>query len=94
MYVELRTVAVKPLVKLSVEHEVFAFFCFAKRKLVMLTCSHNFRQVHVYYIKSFGKVFDPEFIKTPFLQTVKIKLIISLVTTSGIIGFDFTEKSQ
>ena len=37
---------------------------------------------------------DPEFRKTPFLQTVNINLIISLVTTSGTCNFDFTETSQ
>ena len=32
--------------------------------------------------------------KSPFLQTVKIKIVSSLVATSGDIDFDFTEKSQ
>ena len=45
-------------------------------------------------INPFGKVFDPEFMKTLFLQRVKIKLVLSQVTTSGIIDFDFTEKCQ
>ena len=42
----------------------------------------------------FGKTFNPEFIKRPFSETVKIKIVISLVTTSGNIDFDFTEKSH
>ena len=46
------------------------------------------------HFKPFGKTFNPEFIKSPFLETVKIKIVISLVTTSGNIDFDFTEKSQ
>ena len=46
------------------------------------------------HFKTFGKTFNPEFIKSPFLETVKIKIVISLVTTSGNIDFDFTEKSQ
>ena len=46
------------------------------------------------HFKPFGKTFNPEFIKSPFLETVKIEIIISLVTTSGNIDFDFTEKSQ
>ena len=46
------------------------------------------------YFTPFGKTFNPEFIKSPFLETVKIKIITSLVTTSGSIDFDFTEKSQ
>ena len=40
----------------------------------------------------FGKTEGPEFIKSPFLLTVKIKLVSSIVATSGNIGFDFTEK--
>ena len=35
-----------------------------------------------------------EFLKSPFSQIVKIKLISSLVATSGNIDFEFTEKSQ
>ena len=37
-----------------------------------------------------------EFLKSPFSQIVKIKLISSLVATSGTcnIDFEFTEKSQ
>ena len=46
------------------------------------------------HFKPFGKTFNPEFIKSPFLEKVKIKIVISLVTTSGNIDFDFTEKSQ
>ena len=46
------------------------------------------------YFKPFGKTFNPKFIKSPFLEIVKIKIVISLVTTSGNIDFDFTEKSQ
>ena len=46
------------------------------------------------HFKLFGKTFNPEFIKSPFLETVKIKIVISLVTTSGNIYFDFTEKSH
>ena len=46
------------------------------------------------HFKPFGKTFNPEFIKSPFLETVKIKIVMSLVTTSGNIDFDFTEKSQ
>ena len=38
--------------------------------------------------------FNQEFIKSPFLETVKIKIVISLVITSGNIDLDFTEKSQ
>ena len=41
------------------------------------------------YLKPFGKTFNLEIIKSPFLETV-----ISLVTTSGNIYSDFTEKSQ
>ena len=44
------------------------------------------------HFKPFGKTFNTEFIKSPFLETVKIKIVISLVTTSG--NIDFTEKSQ
>ena len=33
-------------------------------------------------------------LKSPCLERVKIKIVISLVTTSGNIDFDFTEKSQ
>ena len=44
--------------------------------------------------KPFGKTFNPAFIKSPFLEKVKIKIIISLVTTSGKVDFNFTEKSQ
>ena len=46
------------------------------------------------HFKPFDKTFNSEFIKGPFLETVKIKIVISLVTTSGNIDFDFTEKSQ
>ena len=46
------------------------------------------------HFKPFGKTFNTEFINSPFLETVKIKIVISLVTTSGNIDFDFTEKSQ
>ena len=46
------------------------------------------------HFKLFRKTFNLEFIKSPFLETVKIKIVISLVTTSGNIDFDFTEKSQ
>ena len=46
------------------------------------------------HFKPFGKTFNPEFIKSLFLETVKIKIVFSLVTTSGNIDFDFTEKSQ
>ena len=44
--------------------------------------------------KIFDKTFNPEFIKSPLSETVKIKIVISLVTTSGNIDFDFSEKSQ
>ena len=46
------------------------------------------------HFKPFGKSFNTEFIKSPLLETVKIKILISLVITSGNIDFDFTEKSQ
>ena len=46
------------------------------------------------HFEPFGKTFNPEFIKSPFLETVKIKIVNSLVTSSGNIDFDFTEKSQ
>ena len=46
------------------------------------------------HFKPFGKTFNPELIKSPFLKTVKIKIVISLLTISGYIDFDFTEKSQ
>ena len=42
------------------------------------------------HFKPFGKTVNPEFIRSPFLETVKIKIVISLVTTSGNIDFDFT----
>ena len=44
------------------------------------------------YFKPFGMTFNQEFIKSPLLETVKIKIVTSLVTTSG--DFDFIEKSQ
>ena len=44
------------------------------------------------HFNPFGKTFNPEFIKNPVLETVKIKIVISLVTTSG--NINFTEKSQ
>ena len=46
------------------------------------------------HLKPFGKTFNEEFIKSPFSERVKIKIIISVVTTSGNIDFNFTEKSQ
>ena len=45
-----------------------------------------------YLSYQFWKKKSVKFIKSPFLETVKIK--IWLVTTSGNIDFDFTEKSQ
>ena len=44
------------------------------------------------HLKHFGKYFNQELIKSPFLQTVKVKIVISLVTASG--NIDFTEKPQ
>ena len=46
------------------------------------------------HCKPFGKTFNPEFIKSPFLEAVKVKIVILLVTTSGNISLDFNEKSQ
>ena len=51
-------------------------------------------QTSMLHFKPFGKTFNPEFLKSPFSETVKIKIVISLVITSGNIYFDFTEKSQ
>ena len=46
------------------------------------------------HFKPFGKTFNSEYIKSPFVEIVKIKIVISLLTTGGNIDFDFTEKSQ
>ena len=46
------------------------------------------------HFKPFSKTFNLEVIKSPFLETVKLKIVILLVTTSGNFDLDFTEKSQ
>ena len=48
-------------------------------------------QTSILHLNILGKTFSRQFIKSPFSQTVKIKILSSLLANSGDIDFGFTE---